>query len=71
MVIQWGLSNMTRVSLWRIIPCPHSSAEKGFIVEVASKILKILLIAVLIITVFQLPDPIADDKNNFDSANVL
>ena len=71
MVIQWGLSNMTRVSLWRIIPCPHRSADKGFIVEVASKILKIILIAVLIITVFQLPTPIADDKNNFDAAYVL
>ena len=39
--------------------------------EVASKILKIILIAVLIITVFQLPAPIADDKNKFDAAYVL
>ena len=59
MVIQWGLSNITRISLWRIIPCPNNSSSTGLIV--VSKILKVLLIAVLIITVFQLPIPIAFD----------
>ena len=62
MVVQWGLSNVTRISLWRIIPCPHKSVSTGQIV--VSKALRALMIAVLIILVFQLPAPTSNDNSS-------
>ena len=53
MLLQWTVSNITRISLWRVIPCPHISVGTGHIV--ASKFLKTLLIAVLVVLIFQIP----------------
>ena len=60
MLLQWTVSNITRISLWRVIPCPHSSVGTGHIV--ASKFLKTLLIAVLVVLIFQIPLPSANES---------